>query len=111
LAISNLVTANVMERSTEIGLLKALGATGGQISLAILAEMLVAGFIGGALGYVAGLGLASVIGHSVFGSAVVNKGLVIPIVSVMVLFVTIGGSIPAIRMLLRLRPTDVLHGR
>jgi putative ABC transport system permease protein len=111
LAISNLVTANVMERSTEIGLLKALGATDGQISLVLLVEMLIATFIGGALGYVAGLELASVIGHSVFGSAVAIKGLVIPIVALLVFLVTIGGSIPAIRMLLRLRPTDVLHGR
>lgn len=111
LAISNLVTANVMERSTEIGLLKALGATDGQISLVILTEMLIATFIGGALGYFAGLGLAQVIGHSVFGSAVAAKGLVIPIIIILVILVTVGGSLPAIRMLLRLRPTEVLHGR
>ncbi|MDR2850539.1 MAG: ABC transporter permease [Desulfovibrio sp.] len=111
LAISNLVTANVMERGTEIGLLKALGATDSQISLVILAEMLIATFLGGAFGYAAGLGLASVIGHSVFGSAVSAKGLVVPIVALLILLVTLGGSIPAIRMLLRLRPTDVLHGR
>ena len=50
LAISNLVTANVMERSTEIGLLKALGATNGQISLVVLAEILIATRIVGAFG-------------------------------------------------------------
>ena len=111
LAISNLVTANVMERSTEIGLLKALGATDGQISLVILAEMLIATIIGGAVGYFAGLGLAQVIGQSVFGSAVSTKGLVVPIIGLLVLLVTIGGSLPALRMLLRLRPTEVLHGR
>ena len=111
LAISNLVTANVMERSTEIGLLKALGASDGQISLVILTEMLCATVLGGILGYFAGLGLAQVIGHGVFGSAVAAKGLVIPIIAVLVFAVTIGGSLPAIRMLLRLRPTEVLHGR
>ena len=111
LAISNLVTANVMERSTEIGLLKALGATNGQISLVVLAEILIATLIGGALGYAAGIGLAQLIGHSVFGSAVAIKGLVIPIIAILILVVTIGGSIPAIHMLLRLRPTEVLHGR
>ncbi|BAV91923.1 ABC transporter permease [Candidatus Desulfovibrio trichonymphae] len=110
-AISNLVTANVMERSTEIGLLKALGATDDQISFLILTEMLIATITGGVFGYAAGLGLASVIGYSVFGSAVTAKGLVIPIVALLVLLVTIGGSLPAIRMLLRLRPADVLHGR
>jgi putative ABC transport system permease protein len=111
LAISNLVTANVMERSTEIGLLKALGATDGQISLVILTEMFAATLLGGVMGYAAGLGLAVIIGHSVFGAAVATKGLVIPIVALLTLLVTIGGSLPAIRMLLRLRPAEVLHGR
>ena len=111
LAISNLVTANIMERSTEIGLLKALGATDGRISLTILSEMLVATFAGGAVGYAAGLGLATLIGHSVFGSAVAAKGLVIPLIVLLVFLVTMGGSLPAIRLLLRLRPAEVLHGR
>lgn len=111
LAISNLVTANVMERSTEIGLLKALGATDGSISLVILTEMLIATVLGGLIGYFAGIGLAQIIGQSVFGSAVAVKGLVIPIIALLVLAVTAGGSLPAIRMLLRLRPTEVLHGR
>lgn len=111
LAISNLVTANVMERSTEIGLLKALGATDLQISLVILTEMLISTIIGGAFGYGMGLGLAQVIGHTVFGAAVATKVLVIPIIVLLVFVVTLGGSLPAIRMLLGLRPTEVLHGR
>lgn len=111
LAISNLVTANIMERSTEIGLLKAVGATDTQISLVVLTEMLIATAIGSAIGYFIGLGLASVIGHTVFGAAVSTKGLVIPLIAVITLLVTLGGSLPAIRMLLSLRPTDVLHGR
>ncbi|MDR2489182.1 MAG: ABC transporter permease [Desulfovibrio sp.] len=110
LAISNLVTANVMERSTEIGLLKALGASDGQISLVVLTEMLFATALGGVVGYLVGIGLAQIIGQSVFGSAVAAKGLVIPLIAVLVLVVTVGGSLPAIRMLLRLRPTEVLHG-
>ena len=57
LAISNLVTANVMERSTEIGLLKALGASDGEISLVVLTEMLFATIVGGIIGYVCGLDL------------------------------------------------------
>ena len=111
LAISNLITANVMERSTEIGLLKALGATDTQISMVLLTEMMISTIIGGAIGYGIGLGLAQIIGHTVFGSAVATKFLVIPIIAILVFVVTLGGSLPAIRMLLGLRPTDVLHGR
>ncbi|MDR2669736.1 MAG: ABC transporter permease, partial [Desulfovibrio sp.] len=95
LAVAGLVTANVMERSTEIGLLKALGAGDGEIVLLILAETLTAAFVGGVVGYVAGLGLAQVIGQSVFGAAVSAKGLVIPLVALLVLAVTTGGSLPA----------------
>jgi len=111
LAISNLVTANVMERSAEIGLLKALGATNSSISILMLTEILITAFIGGVLGYFLGLGFAQIIGHGVFDSAVEVKGLVIPLAAVMVFAVTVLGSLPAIRMLLRLRPTEVLHGR
>ena len=39
------------------------------------------------------------------------KTVVIPIVAVLVILVTLIGSIPAIRMILRLNPTEVLHGR
>ena len=37
--------------------------------------------------------------------------MVIPIVAMLTIAVTLAGSIPAIRMLLRLRPAEVLHGR
>jgi putative ABC transport system permease protein len=111
LAISNLVTASVMERSSEIGLLKAIGATGAAVSLLILAEIVLTSFLGGTAGYFVGLGFAQVIGRSVFGSAIAVKGLVVPMVTLLVLLVTLLGSLPAIRMLLSLRPTEVLHGR
>jgi putative ABC transport system permease protein len=111
LAISNLVTAGVMERSAELGLLKALGATNGAVFLLILAELAVTSILGGVAGYFAGLGFAQVIGHSVFGAAIAAKALVIPMVSILVLLVALLGSLPAMRMLFSLRPTEVLHGR
>jgi putative ABC transport system permease protein len=111
LAISNLVTATVMERSTEIGLLKALGATNLSVTLLLLAEILLAALFGGMAGYCLGIGFAQIIGHTVFGSGVAAKGLVIPLAAVLVLLVTLAGSLPAVRMLLRLQPTEVLHGK
>ena len=111
LGISNLVTASVMERSAEIGLLKAVGAYDVPISALVLAEIIITGIAGGAAGYFAGLGFAQIIGHSVFGSAIDIKPLVIPVVAVLVFLVTMAGSIPSIRLLLSLRPAEVLHGR
>lgn len=111
LGISNLVTASVMERSREIGLLKAVGAYDSPISWLVLTEILVTAVVGGTAGYFAGLGFAQVIGHSVFGSAIDIKPMVIPLVAVLVSLVTLAGSIPSIRLLLSLRPAEVLHGR
>lgn len=111
LAISNLVTANVIERSTEIGLLKALGASNSAVTLLIIIEMLIIGLIGGVIGYFMGLGFAQIIGHTVFGSSVEIKMLIIPLVGLMVLFITLIGSLPALKMMMFLRPIDVLHGR
>ncbi|MDR1921186.1 MAG: ABC transporter permease [Candidatus Adiutrix sp.] len=111
LAISNLVTANIMERSVEIGLMKALGATNLSVSLLVLTEMLIVAFMGGVCGYLAGLGLARFIGLAVFGTSVEVKTVVIPITVLMILAVTLLGSLPSLRSILHLRPTEVLHGR
>jgi putative ABC transport system permease protein len=111
LGISNLVTAGVMERSKEMGLLKALGAGSIPISALVLTEIVLTGIVGGAVGYFIGLGFAEIIGQSVFGGSINIKPMVVPLVAVLVLLVTVLGSIPAIRLILRLRPTEVLHGR
>ncbi|MDR1608499.1 MAG: ABC transporter permease, partial [Deltaproteobacteria bacterium] len=111
LAISNLVTAGIMERSVEIGLLKALGASNLSVIFLFLLELFLVALVGGVLGYLVGLGLAQVIGLTVFGSTVDIKTAVIPLTGLMVLAVTIMGAVPALRALLSLRPTEVLHGR
>ena len=111
LAISNLVTANVIERSTEIGLLKALGATNISVAILILTEILIIALLGGMVGYFVGLGFAQIIGQTVFGSFVEPKMIIIPLVLIMVSMITLLGSLPALRIMMFLRPTDVLHGR
>jgi putative ABC transport system permease protein len=110
LGISNLVTASVMERAQEIGLLKAIGAKDRSITGVIIVEILITALIGGVIGYFMGFGFAQLIGHSVFGSAVEMKLKVIPIVAALIALVTMAGSLPAIRTVLRLRPAEVLHG-
>ena len=111
LGICNLVTAAVMERSQEIGLMKAVGAHNASINALVLTEVMCTAVIGGVIGFYAGIGFAQIIGHSVFNSAISIRPMVVPVVAVLVVLVTLIGSIPAIRMLLNLRPTEVLHGR
>lgn len=111
LAISNLVSASVIERRSEIGLLKAIGAKDRPIILMVLTEILLIALLGGLIGYFAGIGFAQIIGKTVFDSYIEINLMSIPIVTVIVLLMTIIGSIPAIKYLLQLKPTEVLHGK
>ncbi|MDO5732598.1 MAG: ABC transporter permease [Eubacteriales bacterium] len=111
LGISNLVTASVMERSSEIGLMKAIGAQNASVVWVILCEIMLTGLLGGIVGYLVGLGFTQIIGYGVFGSAIPFSPHAIPMITFMVILVTILGSLPAIRYLLSLKPAEVLHGR
>ena len=73
-------------------------------------RILVTALIGSVIGYFMGFGFAQLIGRSVFGSAIEMKAKVFPIVAGLIGLVTLAGSLPAIRMVLRLRPAEVLHG-
>jgi putative ABC transport system permease protein len=109
LGICNLVTASVMERSCEIGLMKAVGAQNRAITGLVLTEIFITAIVGGVVGFGAGIGFAQIIGQTVFGSSITMRPIVIPLVAVLIVLVTLIGSIPAIRMLLKLQPTEVLH--
>lgn len=111
MGVSNLVSANVMERSKELGLLKALGATDLSVVMLVLTEIFIAGIIGGIVGYIAGIGFAQFIGQAVFGSAIAINWMVVPLLVVLLVFMLLIGSLPAIKSLLKLRPGIVLHGR
>lgn len=111
LGISNLVTASVMERSKEIGLLKAIGAHDTPVAWLVLTEIIITAILGGLVGYFAGCDFAQIIGRTVFGSAIAVTPVVIPLVAILIFLVTMAGSIPSIRMILALEPAEVLHGR
>ena len=82
-----------------------------QIVLFVLAEVMLIGFAGGVAGYFLGIGFAQIIGRTVFGSGIEIAQIVIPIISVILFFVVLLGSVPAIRYLMNLKPTEVLHGK
>lgn len=110
LGISNLVTSGVMERSQELALLKAVGAKNGQITRLVLTETILTSVVGAVAGYFMGYAFAQIIGQTVFNSSIEMNGMVAFIVAVLIVLVTLVGSIPAIRLVLRLRPSEVLHG-
>lgn len=111
LGIANLVFASVMERSREIGLMKAIGARNREIIRLMLTEVLIVGLFGGVVGFALGFGLAQLIGHIVFGSAIAMRPIVAPLMALIVFVTVLLGSLPAIRSLVRVQPAQVLHGR
>jgi putative ABC transport system permease protein len=66
--IFNTLSMTVTERVRDVALLRAAGATAGQVSLVVLLEALVMGLAGVALGLLLGLGLAIVLGDIVRGA-------------------------------------------
>jgi putative ABC transport system permease protein len=61
LSASNMLLMTVLERTRELGTLRALGTSAGQLAGLVLLEALWLGLLGGALGGIAGAGLAAVI--------------------------------------------------
>jgi putative ABC transport system permease protein len=59
--IFNTISASVVRRQREIGILRALGATRAEVRLLFLGEALVSGLVGSAIGCVAALPLATVL--------------------------------------------------
>ncbi|MEA5053240.1 MAG: FtsX-like permease family protein, partial [Propionicimonas sp.] len=111
LGIANLVTAGVMERAPEIGLLKAIGARNASVVGLIIAETMVVGLVGGAVGFVLGIGLAQVIGQVVFSSWITLRPLVLPVMVALITSMILVGTLPSLRALMKLEPANVLHGK
>lgn len=110
LGISSLLGTSALERSREVGLLKALGAYDSSVIWLFLAEAGIIGIIGGTVGLAAGLGLAKFVGQNVFGTAIEIKMLTIPAAFVIAIGVALLGSLSAVRIVSRLQPARILVG-
>ncbi|AKD39239.1 efflux ABC transporter permease [Pasteurella multocida subsp. multocida OH4807] len=111
MGIASLMTTTIIERSKEIGLMKALGAYQWQIVLLFYCEAMISGLLGGVLGCIAGWGLAKFIGSTLFGSPLDFTWIVVPCVLVLsILIALVGTWFPAHRIA-RLYPVEVLYGR
>lgn len=111
MGIASLMTTTIIERSKEIGLMKALGAYQWQIILLFYCEAIISGLLGGISGCIAGWGLAKFIGTTLFGAPLDFAWIVVPCVLVLsILIALIGTWFPAHRIA-RLYPVEVLYGR
>ena len=85
IGIMNMMLTIVTERTREIGLRKAIGATSANISIQFLAESILLTLIGGFFGILVGLGLAAI------GTALMNVTNVVSVSSIFLAFFIAGG--------------------
>jgi putative ABC transport system permease protein len=110
LAVGASSAASVIERRTEIGLMKALGAASAKVGFLLAAEQLLLAFVGGGVGYAIGILLARILGQTVFGVAPQPSLLVLAVVLVLAAVVTLLGSAIPLRRASRFEPAPILRG-
>jgi len=110
LAVSSAMTTSILERRSEVGLMKSLGASASAIAALFLAEASILAVLSGTVGFFAGAWLSHVIGMSIFQSPIVATPLLIPVVLFLAVIVTFAGSAAPIRRATRLDPVLVLRG-
>ncbi len=110
MGVTATMSATVMERRGEIGLMKALGAENFHIAGQFLLEAAFIALIGGVAGYGAGIGLAALIGRQVFDSSAAFSLPVLPLAIVISMVIALLGSALPVRRASRIQPIQALKG-
>lgn len=110
LAVGATSATTVLERRSEIGLMKALGASQRAVGTFFLAEQLLLALVGGIAGYAIGLALARTLGIGIFGIAPAFRLILFPIVLILAAAVALLGSLAPLRHASRVDPAPVLRG-
>lgn len=108
IGVMNILLVSVRERRREIGIMKSLGTTEGQICLLFLLEALVYALVGGCMGLVIGIGLIETAGRSIGLTPVIRLG---DCAAVFLAALAVGlffGVSPASRAS-RMKPVDALR--
>jgi putative ABC transport system permease protein len=106
--VANIMIISVLERRSEIGLRRALGATKGHIRVQFLSEAILLALLGGAVGVAAGALATAVYAHTKHWATVVPTIAWVGGLGAAFAIGAIAGLLPAIRAA-RLSPTDALR--
>jgi putative ABC transport system permease protein len=105
--VANIMIISVLERRSEIGLRRALGATRGQIRGQFLSEAILLGLLGGAVGVALGAASTVVYAHTKHWTTVIPTEAWVGGIAASVIIGAVAGLIPALRAA-RLSPTEAL---
>jgi putative ABC transport system permease protein len=106
--VANIMLIGVLERRSEIGLRRSLGATKSQIRVQFLAEAILLAVLGGAAGVAAGAASTLVYANVEHWTAVVPATAWAGGLAAAILIGAVAGLLPAIRAA-RLSPTEALR--
>jgi putative ABC transport system permease protein len=110
LAVAATAGTTVLERTEEIGVMKAIGAPRLMVGAFFLGEQWLLALVGGTVGYLVGLALARLLGLRVFGVPPALHPILLPVVLGVAAVVATLGSVMPLRRVLRLDPASVLRG-
>jgi putative ABC transport system permease protein len=108
LAVASTFAARVMGRRTEIALMRASGASAGQVVLLLGAEVLSLGLVGGLLGVGLAAVLVRALGAAVFGAPLEPGAALAPLAVGGALLVAAAGAVWPLRRALALEPAPEL---
>jgi putative ABC transport system permease protein len=110
LAVGASAAASVIERRSEIGLMKALGANSGLVGVLLASEQLLLAIVGGGIGYAVGIVLARAVGERIFGFTPEPKLFVLFVILALAALITLLGSAWPLRRASRYDPAPILRG-
>ena len=105
--VANIMIISVLERRSEIGLRRALGATRGHIRTQFLSEAVLLGLLGGVVGVAVGAAATAVYAHTKHWATIIPTEAWAGGIAASLLIGAIAGLIPAVRAA-RLSPTQAL---
>ncbi len=108
MGIYGLIANSVVDRTRELGIRMALGATPGQAMQAVLAQGLVLSAVGVLAGCIAAKGTTQLLRHMLFGVSATDPLTFAGVALLLLLIATLAGAIPA-RRILNLDPAETLR--
>lgn len=110
LAVSAAMATAILERQSEIALMRAVGARSGAIAALFLAESAVLAVVCGVIGFTLGSLIARQVGLTIFNAEIAFQPVLFPVVMILAGMIVFLGSIAPITRAARSRPAAVLRG-